>query len=58
MFDVIGERIITCPDGVLCVPHHPHEQIEWGANRVGGGELRLLVDNKVGFSLIYQTLLY
>ncbi|KAK0186450.1 beach-domain-containing protein [Armillaria mellea] len=47
VFDIIGEKIIACPEGVLCVPHHPHEQIEWGANRVGGGELRLLVDNKV-----------
>ncbi|KAK0199746.1 beach-domain-containing protein [Desarmillaria ectypa] len=47
VFDMIGERIIPCPDGVLCIPHRPHEQIEWGASRVGGGELRLLVDNKV-----------
>ncbi|KAG7440786.1 beach-domain-containing protein [Guyanagaster necrorhizus] len=47
VFDMIGEKIIPCPDGNLCIPHHPHEQIEWGASRVGGGELRLLVDNRV-----------
>ncbi|KAF5360312.1 hypothetical protein D9758_009126 [Tetrapyrgos nigripes] len=43
--DMIGERIIPCPEGVLVVPSHPHEQIEWGART--GGELRVVVDQKV-----------
>ncbi|KAF5370942.1 hypothetical protein D9615_009793 [Tricholomella constricta] len=42
--DVIGEKIIPCPEGVLCAPLHPHEQVEW---RTGGNELRLVVDSKV-----------
>jgi len=28
VIDTIGERIIPCPDGVLCVPSHPDEQVE------------------------------
>lgn len=46
-FDMIGEKIIPCPEGVLVVPLHPHEEVEWGFNRIGGDELRLLVDHKV-----------
>ncbi|KAG6877945.1 hypothetical protein C0993_001803 [Termitomyces sp. T159_Od127] len=42
--DIIGEKIIPCPEGMLCAPFHPHEQIEW---RPGGTELRLVVDNKI-----------
>ncbi|KAF8882140.1 hypothetical protein BD779DRAFT_1544178 [Infundibulicybe gibba] len=44
VLDTIGERIIPCPEGILCVPSHPHEQIEW---RNRGTELRVVVDHKV-----------
>jgi hypothetical protein len=44
MLDTVGEKIIPCPEGVLCVPLHPHEQIEW---HPGGTELRVTVDQKV-----------
>jgi len=50
ILDNIGEKIIPCPEGVLCVPLYPHEQVEWGPRRVGirgGGELRVVVDQKV-----------
>ena len=50
VLDIMGERIIPCIDGALSVPSHPHEQIEWGPRRVGvngGGELRVIVDQKV-----------
>jgi hypothetical protein len=50
ILDNIGEKIIPCPEGVLCVPSYPHEQVEWGPRRVGirgGGELRVVVDQKV-----------
>ena len=50
MIDTIGERIIPCPDGVLCVPSHPDEQVEWGPKRDGmngADELRVVVDQKV-----------
>ncbi|TFK65264.1 beach-domain-containing protein [Pluteus cervinus] len=43
-FDTIGERLIPCPEGVLCAPTGPHEQVEW---RVGSAELKVLVDRKV-----------
>ncbi|KAF8652783.1 hypothetical protein AX16_004175 [Volvariella volvacea WC 439] len=42
--DMISERPIPCPGGVLCVPTAPHEQIEW---RAGGPDLRVVVDGKV-----------
>ncbi|KAF8233255.1 beach-domain-containing protein [Tricholoma matsutake] len=42
--DVVGEKILPCPEGVLCAPLHPHEQVEW---RSGGRELRVVVDQRV-----------
>jgi hypothetical protein len=50
VLDVVGERIIPYPDGVLCVPSHPHEHVEWGLKSTGTGkssELRVVVDQKV-----------
>ncbi|KIK63270.1 hypothetical protein GYMLUDRAFT_196894 [Collybiopsis luxurians FD-317 M1] len=47
VLDMIGEKILPCPAGVLFVPSHPHEQIEWAASRSGAKELRVLVDQKV-----------
>jgi len=43
-FDMIGEKVIPCPEGVLCVPSYPHEQVEWQSGRT---DLRLTVDHKV-----------
>ncbi|KAG7089658.1 hypothetical protein E1B28_011318 [Marasmius oreades] len=45
VLDTIGERIIPCPKGMLCVPSYPHERIEWGPSH-GGGDLRVWVDQK------------
>lgn len=50
VIDVAGERIIPYPDGVLCVPSHLHEHIEWGPKLTGTSrtsELRVVVDQKV-----------
>jgi WD40 repeat protein len=47
VLDMISEKIIPCPEGVLCAPMYPHEQVEWGPARSGIGELRLVVDRKV-----------
>lgn len=47
VLDMIGEKIIPCPEGVLCVPLHPHEQVEWGFSRASGEQLRVIVDQKV-----------
>lgn len=46
VLDPISERMVPCPEGVLCVPQYPHEQVEW---RPGSTELRVVVDNKVSF---------
>ncbi|ESK93353.1 beige beach domain-containing protein [Moniliophthora roreri MCA 2997] len=43
VLDTVGEKIVPCPQGVVCVPSYPHEQIEWAA----GGDLRVSVDQKV-----------
>jgi hypothetical protein len=42
VLDIVGEKIIPCPEGVLCAPLHPHEQIEWRRT-----ELRVVVDQRV-----------
>lgn len=53
ILDAIGEKIIPCPEGVLCAPLHPHEQVEW---RSGGTELRIVVDHKVQCYYPYKDL--
>ncbi|KAJ7454045.1 beach-domain-containing protein [Mycena galericulata] len=45
--DMIGEKIIPCPDGVLCAPWRPHERLEWGSTRAAAGQLRYAIDQKV-----------
>ncbi|PPQ75051.1 hypothetical protein CVT24_010464 [Panaeolus cyanescens] len=42
--DYVGERMIPCPEGVLCLPQHPNEHIEW---RSGSTELRVVIENRV-----------
>ena len=45
--DLVGERIIACPAGMLAVPSRPHESVEWDSPHVPAGELRALVDKRV-----------
>jgi len=40
----MGDKMIPCPEGMLCVPQNPHESVEW---RPGSAELRVVVDHKV-----------
>ncbi|KAK7042535.1 hypothetical protein R3P38DRAFT_3448691 [Favolaschia claudopus] len=47
VMDMIGERMIPCPDGVLVVPWRPHERLEWGTTRAAAGQLRYVIDQKV-----------
>ena len=47
VIDMIGEKILPCPAGVLFVPSHPHKQIERSASHSGAKELRVVVDHKV-----------
>ncbi|KIM43842.1 hypothetical protein M413DRAFT_26133 [Hebeloma cylindrosporum] len=42
--DIVTEKMTPCPEGVLCMPQHPHEHVEWGS---GSGELRVVIDQKV-----------
>ena len=44
VLDTMGDKMIPCPEGVLFVPQHPHESVEW---RVGSAALRVIVDHKV-----------
>ncbi|EEB98861.1 hypothetical protein MPER_01559, partial [Moniliophthora perniciosa FA553] len=43
VLDMVAEKIVPCPQGVVCVPSYPHEQVEWAA----GGDLRVSIDQKV-----------
>ncbi|KAI0273049.1 beach-domain-containing protein [Russula aff. rugulosa BPL654] len=48
--DPIGERIFPHPSGILSVPSHPHERVEWGFGRSGRAatsQLRTLVDGHI-----------
>ncbi|KAJ7151346.1 beach-domain-containing protein [Mycena crocata] len=47
VMDLIGERMIPCAEGVLCVPWRPHERLEWGTTRAAAGQLRYVIDQKV-----------
>ncbi|KAF7343336.1 hypothetical protein MVEN_01765900 [Mycena venus] len=47
VMDMIGDRMIPCPEGVLVVPWRPHERLEWGITRAAAGQLRYVVDQKV-----------
>ena len=50
--DPISDRMVPCPQGVLCVLQYPHEHAEW---RPGSTELLVVIDNKVGFSNIFSS---
>ncbi|KAJ7720932.1 beach-domain-containing protein [Mycena metata] len=47
VMDLIGEKMIPCPEGVLVVPYRPHERLEWGTTRAAAGQLRYVIDQKV-----------
>lgn len=49
--DLIGEKIVPCPERSLAVPSHPHEVIEWDASHSPAGEMRVVVDRKVGTTM-------
>lgn len=48
--DLIAERVLSYPAGVLANPNHPDERVEWGPSRTGRAsapELRLVVDGRI-----------
>ncbi|KAJ7241683.1 beach-domain-containing protein [Mycena haematopus] len=47
VMDMIAERMIPCPEGVLVAPWRPHERLEWGTTRAAAGQLRYVIDQKV-----------
>lgn len=47
IYDHIGQRIIPCSSGMLCVPSHPHEQIQWDHRGGAVGDLKILVDQRI-----------
>ncbi|PCH37188.1 beach-domain-containing protein [Wolfiporia cocos MD-104 SS10] len=47
VYDPISQRIIPCSQGMLCVPAHPHESIEWDITAESGGDIKVLIDHKV-----------
>ncbi|KAH8809671.1 beach-domain-containing protein [Flagelloscypha sp. PMI_526] len=44
-FDEVSERMLPCAKGMVIVPGHPYEQLEWNPNRKAGSELRYILDN-------------
>jgi hypothetical protein len=54
--DLVGERIIPCPAGMLAVPSRPHESVEWDPPHIPAGELRVVVDRKVQLSASFTVL--
>ncbi|TFY62229.1 hypothetical protein EVJ58_g3994 [Rhodofomes roseus] len=46
-FDPIGQKMIPYPDGTACVPGLPHERVVWRPGLHSGGDLRVVLDNKV-----------
>ncbi|KAH9925795.1 beach-domain-containing protein [Fomitopsis serialis] len=46
-FDPIGQKMIPYPDGTACIPGLPHERVVWQPGLHSGGDLRVVVDNKV-----------
>jgi len=50
MADALGEKIFPHPAGIVSVPSHPHEQVEWGFSRSGraaASQLRISIDGQV-----------
>ncbi|KAH9965265.1 beach-domain-containing protein [Russula dissimulans] len=48
--DPYGEKILPQPAGILSLPSHPHEQVEWGFSRSGrtaASQLRTSIDGQV-----------
>ncbi|KAI0746713.1 beach-domain-containing protein [Daedaleopsis nitida] len=47
ILDLIGQQVVPCPDGSLCVPSRPHEGIIWDRGLASTGTLKVVVDRKV-----------
>ncbi|PIL27451.1 hypothetical protein GSI_10600 [Ganoderma sinense ZZ0214-1] len=47
ILDLIGQQVIPCPEGTLCVPSRPHEGISWDCSVGSTGALKVHLDRKV-----------
>ncbi|KAI8986856.1 beach-domain-containing protein [Trametes punicea] len=47
VLDLIGQQVVPCPDGMLCVPSRPHEAVLWDSGPTSVGNLKVIVDRKV-----------
>ena len=47
VLDMIGQQVIPCPEGMICVPSRPHEGIVWEGGPASTGSLKVVVDRKV-----------
>ncbi|KAI0360774.1 beach-domain-containing protein [Trametes cingulata] len=47
VLDLIGQQVVPCPDGTLCVPSRPHEAVLWDSSPTSIGALKVIVDRKV-----------
>ncbi|OSD07923.1 beach-domain-containing protein [Trametes coccinea BRFM310] len=47
VLDIIGQQVVPCPDGMLCVPSRPHEGVFWDSSPASIGALKIVVDRKV-----------
>lgn len=56
VLDIIGQQVVPCPDGMLCVPSRPHEAVLWDSSAASTGALQVVVDRKVGTHVYYSTI--
>ena len=47
VLDLIGQQVVACPEGSLCVPSRPHECIVWDSSVASTGALKVVVDRRV-----------
>nr|VWO93939.1 G protein beta subunit Gib2 [Ganoderma boninense] len=47
ILDLIGQQVMPCPEGTLCVPSRPHEGISWDYSVGSTGALKVLLDRRV-----------
>ncbi|KAH9919489.1 beach-domain-containing protein [Epithele typhae] len=47
VLDLIGQQVIPCAEGTLCVTSRPHESVVWDTGAVSTGTLKVVVDRRV-----------
>ncbi|KAI0646236.1 beach-domain-containing protein [Trametes meyenii] len=47
VLDLIGQQVVACPDGTICIPSRPHEVVLWDSSPGSIGALKVVVDRRV-----------